>query len=543
MATATLESTPAILLEAFNAATPGTALIEFPDAAVEGTEGLDVFLAQGARSLTDDMIESDSDGYRPIGVNQLEESLSPELMDVDGNVYRRMGLSRRRLRDLTPLQQEKMLRIVHWLYASHPLARRIIDMTAEFCVEGGIRIVAKDPRIQTILDNHWNDPDNKWPLYQFERFRDLCLTGEACYPVSVNPHNGHVKLGHIDPGDIYVVMQNADNLLAEDAVILKLRPGDVKQRALRLVSTDNYSKPENITYGRLVTLPDKPENEDEITIGQRYLGYEETIKDLCSVKWTGSCFYFALNRPLAGSRGRSDLLSLIDLLGLYDDFVMSRTERVKHMMDYAIAFEMRGKTAAQLKKIAKEYRPPKPNSAFFHNENTKITPINPDLKSEDASGEWSILRNYVLAGAGYPPHFFAEGGGTARATAPEMHEPVYKMLHRRQLFYNYAVSTILKFVVDQAIIHGRLPKRINTEFTLEFPMLSIRDIQRESVALKNIAEALEKAVAMEAVTKDEIKRVFRRAIEALGFDVGRNVRAPHLNAPGRDELTALEIQS
>src|SRR5437764_1140716 len=49
-------------------------------------------------------------------------------------------------------------------YNSNPLARQTIEITTSMVLGGSLRVVARSPRVQRILDAFWTDPDNHMDL-------------------------------------------------------------------------------------------------------------------------------------------------------------------------------------------------------------------------------------------------------------------------------------------------------------------------------------------------------------------------------------------
>lgn len=198
------------------------------------------------------------EGYPQVGIDSSED-------------YGWRSLTSAANRDLNPLTQKRMQEIAHYLYDSNPLAHRILEITKDFVVGDGFQFLAKDQKIQDLLNDFWNDPDNNWEVKQDTKVLELGLWGEQCYPVFVNKHNGHVKLGYLDPGLITKVRLDKNNPERVKEVIWQKR-----NKAMKLQVINSDLKKNSGTSGKLV----------------------------------GECFYFAINKVVWASRGRSDLLCL-----------------------------------------------------------------------------------------------------------------------------------------------------------------------------------------------------------------------------------------
>ena len=138
--------------------------------------------------------------------------------DPDSHLWQPLA-SRGKTNNLPKLSQQQSTEFAHYFYKSNPIAKRIIDLTAEYVVGDGIKYVAEDPKVQEILDAHWADGTNNWSINQFTRVRDLGLTGELCIPAYVNPNNGHVTLGNIDTSLIDDIIEDPENNMKQHLVV------------------------------------------------------------------------------------------------------------------------------------------------------------------------------------------------------------------------------------------------------------------------------------------------------------------------------------
>jgi len=403
-------------------------------------------------------------------------------VDADEEGWRR--LTGNTDRDLSPLTQERVFKIVYYLFETDPLARRIVTMTKDYVVAEGVNFEAKDDRVQDLLTRFWNDPVNNFPLNFGQQVLELGLWGEQCYPAFVNPINGFVRLGYLDPSRIARVHLDPENAKVVQEVELH---GVGAERGRRLAAI----------------------NMNLDALGQDY-GYR-----------VGECFYFRVNSVTTASRGRSDLLALADYLDLYNQFLFNRGERAAFGNAWIWDVTLEGMQAPEIKKWLQEHPPPKPGSVRAHNERVKWEAVAPDLKAHDAQYDARMLKNYVLGGAGFPEHFFAEGGGTTRATAAEMGEPVVKHLASRQAYVKAMLGEQFEFAIDQAQAHGALPAGINREYDLFFPEISTKDLQKIGTVLLQAAQALMIAETQGWVEKEGAARCFCELASLMGPDIER----------------------
>ena len=446
--------------------------------------------------------------------------------EPDEHLWKSMGTSRK-AKNLPSVTQEHSMDYAHYFYKSNPIAKRIIDLTAEYVVGDGITYVAEDRNVQEILDAHWTDPTNNWSINQFSRVRDLGLTGELCIPVYVNEANGHVTLGNIDTCLIETVVDNPENNMKQQLIILKKLPKESYRRAYRVI--DISSAPiGSKEYGRLVGLNSsmvqgadfkKDDIIEPVGSGRKYK---------CQI--SGACFFFTINNPMTANRGWSDLLPDMDWIDAHDQFLFSSVEKAIESSKYVLDVTLTGKNEQQIREWLRNQRALKPGERFAHNENVSMSFQTPDLKLEDSAALASVLKNHVLAGAGLPPIWFAESL-TSRASAPEMTEPAYRHLKMRQKYIAHIMSRIFRFVLDQSIIHGRLRQDMrnsdntragieSASFYLRMPEVSFRDQRANAIAVRSISTALKDGVSNQFIDTDEASRIFKRYLGLTGVDSG-----------------------
>jgi hypothetical protein len=387
-------------------------------------------------------------------------------IDPDDDQYRR--LSSHPDRDLNPVTHERMLEIAYRLYDRNPLAHRIVELTKDFVIGGGVSYRAENPEVQAILDDFWADPINNWNLKQHDRALELGLFGEQCYPVFVNPYNGRVRLGSLDPARISEVRTNPENAEEVQAII----PKGTGQQPLRIMHQDE--EPGSPTFGRLV----------------------------------GDCFYFAINKVSNASRGRSDLLCLADWIDGYEQFLFNRIDRSALISAFVWDVTLEGMSEEEIAGWLKKNPSPKPGSVRAHNEKVRWEAVSPDLKADDAIGEARLLRNFILSGAGFPEHWFSDGSQVNRATAVEMGVPTLKRLSARQRYFRYMIEYIFRFAIDQAIIHGRISQETDARFKVILPELSQLDMEKATGSLERLSKALASAEKRGWITKEMAGKMF-----------------------------------
>ena len=382
------------------------------------------------------------------------------------------------IRELRAGVQSKMVKMAKFLYDSNPLARRIVELTKNFVLGEGLYYTAKSPQVKEVLDKFWYDDVNNWPVRQHERLTELCLYGEWVWPVSINPINGHVTLGYIDPLDITKIELDKDNPLLVSEV--KVSGRALERNSFKVI--------------RKVTDPQSPK-----------FG-----------RYDGEVFFFAINKVSNQPRGTSDLLPLIDWISSYDDFLFNRLERNALINNFIWDVILEGADEKEIEDFRARLQSPTPGTVRVHNEKVKWDVISPNLSSSDAEKEANLIRGHILSGAGYPPHFFSDFSGV-RATAYEAYFPTEKSLVTRQKIVKSFLEIVFKFVIDQAIIAKKLLPDVDTSFEIIFPEISIRDLERASRALVNVTSALDKAIERGWVSKTDCQKIIASILNQIGL--------------------------
>jgi len=390
-------------------------------------------------------------------------------------------------RDLSPMIQDRMQDIAFYLYDSNPIAHRIIEMTKDFIIGDGFSYKAEDERVQEVLDRHWEDNVNNWDLKQDIKAKELGLFGEQFYPVFVNPYNGNVRLGYLDPTRVKQVFPDRKNPEVLKKVTLKQNRSG-KEKSYEVINIDNDKRSE--TYGKLI----------------------------------GEIFVFQINKVTNSMRGRSDLLSLADWIDGYDQFLFARLERANILNNFVWDITLEGMNDGDIQKWLTGQSTPKPGSMRAHNEKVKWEAASPKLESSDASKEAQLFKMQILGGAGFPNLWFGEGGETIRAGAVEMSLPTLKHLRSRQKYFKFMIKHIFNFVIDQAIIAKKLPEDVNKKFVIKTPPITKKQELRLGVSAGRVTDAVKSALDNNWITLEEAKKIWRNFMtEVCGMDLSETV--------------------
>lgn len=396
-------------------------------------------------------------------------------IDPDEHLWRRLS-DRVSRNELSPYEQDNMIKAVSYLYARNPIAKRIVELTRDFVLGEGITIKADNPEVQEVLDEFWDDPENQWDLKQHDRVLELGLYGEQCFVVFVNEFNGRVRIGNLDPARIGSVSPDPDN--SERADTVNIRTGTSELRPLKV-----------------------------IRLGET--GFLE-----------GKCFYFSINRLGHETRGRSDIFALADWLDGYESYLFNRLEKASLVSSFVWDVTLEGMTEEEITAwLRKNGKPPKPGSIRAHNEKVKWDTAAPSLNADDAAVEALLMKQMIAGGSGKPLHWLGSPEDANRATAQAMGEPTLKSLTTRQKYVRYTIEHMLRFVLDQAIIHNRLSPTIDTTHKVILPEISKKDTKDITESVNKLSSALALAEERGWISKETSASLFAVFAGQLGVEI------------------------
>lgn len=394
-------------------------------------------------------------------------------------------------RDLTPMVQQRMQELAHHAWEQHRTANRLIELPIAFILGDGVTIEADDEEADAWLQSWWIDPINRLDLNLEKRMRELSLFGEQLIPVFVSAATGAVRHGAIDPSLIEAVVLDPENAGQPIGVTVAF-DGGIKR-----------------TYRVIL------DGDDTELLG-------ETAVELRKNMTGGEAHFWRVNDLLTGRRGRSDLLSAIDLADAYSQLVFGEVERATALRMALWDVTIKGATPEQVQERAQNITPPKPLDIRVHNEGEEWKALSPDLNAADASETLRTVRNEILSGGTIPEHWYGGGGDVNRATAAEMDEPTYRIFRRRQMLWKAILEAEARHVLRMRLGHAGRPNLIGTPDFLPravFPEMQAADVSSDAQALQQVVAAVTSAVERGLMTDETAVSIIAVVTNRLGVEV------------------------
>ena len=446
------------------------------------------------------------------------EAVAPQLFtlttgDGEDPGFRRIT-SLATLRDLNPLMHDRMLQVCYFLRVTTPFGKRIVEILTDYTVGKGVRVTAKDPRVQEVIDDFWEDDVNNMDDNLEQWTDELTTFGELCIPVALNPVSGKVRVGYIDPMNIdtiqFAEMATADGTASINvpfAVRLRREVGEVLQKPMLIVRRVEDATAEN--YGRL----------------------------------DGECFYFNINKAKSASRGFSELFNLADWIDLFDQMIFDFGDKVRFLNSFVWHYVLKGgddkKVAEYKDKLTKD--PPRQGGVLVTNENVEVTAQTPDFKGQDMAQGAAMVKKYGWGGAGIPMVLTGDGEDSNRASALEMNAPFTKKIQKRQNHLARCLKAVLDYVIECAQRAGVLPAGVDTDYTIEFPEIAVKDLQRGAQTLQGAATALQISAQEGWITGQTAARAVHTILAEIGVDID-NSEEEYQNAQQEKEDRARKQQ-
>lgn len=403
--------------------------------------------------------------------------------DPKNDAYRRFSDNATSARNLTPMTQGRMFEIAYYMYDSSAFLRRLAHVDRSFLFSEPIHLESDESDVLEILKRFWNDPENVMDIHFPEWSMWLGILGEQLWPVNVNPQNGHVRLSYRDPSEIKDVWVNPQNTL----------------QRVQVETMGRFERP-----------------------GPKYaiIRPDWNIRSKSCDRLVGECFFITLNCPPNSSRGRSDYLTLFDWIDGIERYAFNFLERAEFMLNFVWDVMLKGMNAEQIREWLRENPPPEPGSIRAHNENVTWATVAPDIKAADFKSGYDMGKSFIMGAAGRPNSWFGEGGKSYQIEADIFGQVPIKDMDQRQLFLKYELVRILQFVVDQAVIAGRLsPEKAEKGFRVQMPEISKRDLTKFVNCIPQLSTALSIARQESWISQETAAMMWAYACSYLGYSI------------------------
>lgn len=319
-------------------------------------------------------------------------------------------------RDRYVYDREEILRDVLEAWRVNPLARRIVELTSQYVVGSGLGVDCDHPASHEFLQSWWFHRLNNLSIRAFDWCDELTRAGELFIILSTDAA-GMSYLRAVPALEIEKIESASNDLEQETGYLQKSA----------VIGEDSKLWP----------------------------AYNEQTDDGKSPVM----LHYAINRPVGGQRGESDLAPLLRWLTRYSGWLEDRARLNKYRQ--AFVYVVHGHFANEAERVERQQslnaNPPNPGSILVLNEGETWEVIEPKLASNEAGEDGQAIKKMVAAGAGIPMHFLAEPEGSTRTTAAESGGPTFRHYDQRQQFFLWVLSDLARIALRRrAHVDGRV---------------------------------------------------------------------------------------
>ena len=395
----------------------------------------------------------------PLIDREVRAALAASETDASFTIGSRYGAG---VNDRNAYDREEILRQALDAWKVNPLARRMVGLTSQYVVGGGLNCSSPHANTAGFLRAFWEHPLNRMAVRVYEWCDELTRSGNLFVLLSTDASGmsyaravpcAHVKQIVSRPNDL-------DQEIRYEMQTCFGGEGDAKWA----------DESEN-------TWPSYDAQRDEIHADGGF---------------TTVMLHYAINRPVGAQWGESDLAPVLRWLSRYAAWLedRARLNRFRTAFLYVVKAKFSSEAERRARQTALNAAPPSPGSILVTDENETWEALHPRLESEDAGQDGLALKKMLAAGAGIPMHFLAEPEGSTRTTAEAAGGPTYRHFEQRQRFFLWLMGDLLRAVVNRrARVDNRVSRK--AEISVTGADISARDNMSLAMAASNMLTVLQ----------------------------------------------------
>jgi hypothetical protein len=371
-------------------------------------------------------------------------------------------------------------------WQTNPLARRIVELTGQYVVGGGISIHCSEPDCQAFLQDWWHNPLNNLDIRCTEWCDELTRSGELFILCSSDP-SGMTYLRAVPASQIQSI-ESAENDLEQEL--------------------------EYIEYPADGSLE-----------GRRWSAWQDSAAGRETAPFQPVMRHYAINRPVGAQHGESDLAPLLRWLARYSTWLEDRVRlnRYRQAFLYQVKAAFTNEEERSQRQNALNRSTPTPGSILVTDESESWSVIQPELAAQDAGEDGLAVKRMIAAGAGLPLHFLAEPESATRTTAESAGGPTFRRFEQRQRFFLAMLHDLARLaLIRRAQVDDSIAPQ--AEIEIRGADISARDNNQLAQAARDAVEAFTRLRDLNLIDDAELLRlVYRFAGEAAHPNLTRSV--------------------
>ena len=356
----------------------------------------------------------------------------------------------------------------------NPLARRIVGLTSQYVVGGGISFSCPHTPTAAFLRTFWEHPLNRMAVRVYEWCDELTRSGNLFLLLSTDA-SGMSYLRAVPTQRVRAIHSRSNDLDQETAYELLPDAGGALE-------------------GQIIPA---------------YLPAENTSGE--DKGFPAVMLHYAINRPVGAQWGESDLAPLLRWLSRYAAWLedRARLNRFRTAFLYIVRSRFSSEAERRARQSSLNIAPPSPGSILVCDESENWETLHPRLEADDANQDGLALKKMLAAGAGIPLHFLAEPESSTRTTAEAAGGPTYRHFEQRQRFFLWLLQDVLRAVVNRRSQVDSHVSRL-AQVSLSGADISARDNISLAMAASNITPVLREARDRGLIDDAEFLRLLYR---------------------------------
>ena len=425
-------------------------------------------------------------------------------------------------RDLGVGERWRMHRLIHRIFALRGEGNNLIELMVDFVIGDGFEPQPENPenkKLQEALKEIWEDDRNDLAGRHENIVRTWYLEGECFQSADLSFTDGHLELGWLPPERVHSVVKDRRG---RDAFLLVQSPKPGGE-LLKYFILDSLSDRIEITAGPDTGEDSGPAGGDNAnyTVIETILdvdGKEREIRENCH----GLTFAWFVNRPEGATRGRSDLLTVVDHIDLHDELLWSAAEKEKLARMYVMIVKLKNaNTKEEIEAALRDMgltNPPQDPRVLGVNEGTEIDMATASQPTGDAMNVEHMLRMNIYGAKGFPEHFSGSAKDANRATAAVQMTVPGRRLGRRQ---NLTVRAFTRLIEVSLVLRERFGKAVVTNDGIGMNATDVLVADKKIIAayVREIATALQTALGNGILRKDAANAIIVQVIRESGLTV------------------------
>jgi len=353
-------------------------------------------------------------------------------------------------------------------WQTNPLARRIVELTSQYVVGGGVHVSCDHAATGLFLCQWWDHPLNRMDARCMEWCDELSRAGELFVLISTG-QDGMSYMRAVPAGQIREII-SAENDLEQE---------------LEFVEAPGAAGVEQRWKGWNAGADDQP--------------FQPVMR------------HYAVNRPVGALHGESDLAPLLRWLARYSAWLEDRVRlnRYRQAFMYQVKAAFTSEQERLNRQQALNAAPPNPGSILVTDESEAWSVIQPQLAAQEAGEDGLAVKRMVAAGAGIPLHFLAEPEGATRTTAEFAGGPTFRRYEQRQRYFLWMIEDLARVILARK---ARVSRRVkaDAELTVRGADISTRDNAELAGSAREIVSAFLPLVERGLVDGAELLRLAYR---------------------------------